>query len=123
MQFLDLFPGNGDIAQRIAVERDLAADLVNQLAVQRVTIAQHQHIGSGSICGLGLARGTQHQAECGRHQQAGAVGDRANECFHLKNSHGGRLPFLMIMGSSDPVGSKSLLKIPIVDVNGTGCIA
>jgi hypothetical protein len=54
VEFLDLVPTEGDVAERIAVEGDLACNFADEFAVERVAIAQHQHIGGGVGRGLAL---------------------------------------------------------------------
>jgi hypothetical protein len=49
-QLFDLVPAQGNVPQRIAVEGDLARHFAHQFAVQRVSVAEHQHIGL-RVCG------------------------------------------------------------------------
>ena len=44
VQFLDLVPADRHVAERIGVECDLAAGFIDELTVQRVSIAENQNI-------------------------------------------------------------------------------
>ncbi len=62
VQFLDLGPRYGNVAQHIAVKGDVAANLTDQLAVKGVAISQHQHVWSGLWGGLRAGHGrAQHK--------------------------------------------------------------
>ena len=52
VQFLDLVPAQGNIAEDIAVECDLAGDLADKGAVQRVAVREHQDIRRRGRLGL-----------------------------------------------------------------------
>ena len=53
MQLLDLVPGKRNVSERIAMKRDFAGCLAHELPMQRVAIAQNQHIGRGVGCWRG----------------------------------------------------------------------
>jgi hypothetical protein len=62
VHLLDLFPAKSDISEWIAVEGDFAGYFTHEFAVKRVSIAEHQQIGSWvwgrrGLSGAGTAAG------------------------------------------------------------------
>ena len=49
--FFDFAPFEGDVPERIGMECYFPADLVHKLAVQRISIAEHENVRSRVLCG------------------------------------------------------------------------